>query len=49
MIGGDAIGFHAIAEMITDITSPITYLSVSRPTSFASGFFVKRYYYDICY
>jgi len=34
MIGGDAIGFHAVAEMITDTNLPaVTYLSVSRLTT----------------
>jgi len=30
MIGFDAIGFHAVAEMISNIPAPIVYLPISK-------------------
>lgn len=42
MIGGDAIGFHAVGEFINNAPPPLLYKMVSRLSTFASGFFKKR-------
>ncbi len=40
MIGGDAIGFHAVGEMITTSSTPLVYEPVSR--LMAGGFSTGR-------
>ena len=42
MIGLDAIGFHAVAEMIMNIFPPIEYLTPSKPFGgFEANYFQK--------
>lgn len=42
MIGFDGIGFHAVGELITDMTPAIEYLPVSRHTGVSASLYFKK-------